>query len=311
MEGAELEHYTPKIVPPEVLAYGSTLAQLGVGKAGKLGALILRLEQDKSNGKTSVKDQYSRVPLYTQRALYLEEALSNMAYMYIISPSGGMLQGDRYRMDITLRNHAFAHITTQGATRIYRMEGNYATQIINIDVGEDCYFEYIPDQVIPYRDSRFYQEANLRVHDNATLLYSEIITPGRVASGEHFDYDICYMKAIAKDHTGGLKFTDVAILEPKKRDMKVFGVLSNHDIVGNMYIITKNKKLQEINTNVNAVLKAIPKVYGGATILPGNSGVGIRMLGDTASDLRYVIYEVVRVVRRIILDAPFSGIRKG
>ena len=311
MEGAELEHYTPKIVPPEVLAYGSTLAQLGVGKAGKLGALILRLEQDKSNGKTSVKDQYSRVPLYTQRALYLEEALSNMAYMYIISPSGGMLQGDRYRMDITLRNHAFAHITTQGATRLYRMEKNYATQIINIDVGEDCYFEYIPDQVIPYRDSRFYQEANLRVHDNATLLYSEIITPGRVASGEHFDYDICYMKAIAKDHTGGLKFTDVAILEPKKRDMKVFGVLSNHDVVGNMYIITKNKKLQEINTNVNAVLKAIPKVYGGATILPGNSGVGIRMLGDTASDLRYVIYEVVRVVRRIILDAPFSGIRKG
>jgi urease accessory protein len=288
------------------------LAQLGVGKVGKLGALVLRLEQDKDSGKTSVKEQYSRVPLYAQRALYLEEALSNMAYMYIISPSGGILQGDRYRMDITLRNHAFAHITTQGATRIYRMERNYATQIINIDVGEDCYFEYIPDQVIPYRDSRFYQEANLRVHDNATLLYSEIITPGRVASGEHFDYDICYMKAIAKDHTGGsLKFTDVAILEPKRRDMKVFGVLSNHEVVGNMYIITKNKKLQEINTNVNAALKAISKVYGGATILPGNSGVGIRMLGNTASDLRYVIYEVVRIVRRIILDAPFSGIRKG
>ncbi len=308
---ADLRHFTPKSVPPEVLAYSSTLAQLGVGKAGKLGALVLRLEQDKSNGKTSVKEQYSRVPLYTQRALYLEEALSNMAYMYIISPSGGILQGDRYRMDIALRNHAFAHITTQGATRIYRMERNYATQIINIDVGEDCYFEYIPDQVIPYRDSRFYQEANLSVHDSATLLYSEIITPGRVASGEHFDYDICYMKATAKDHNGRLKFTDVAMLEPKKRDMNVFGVLSNHDVVANMYIITKNKKLQEINIGVNAALKAIPKVYAGASILPGNCGVGIRMLGNTASELRNVIYEIIRVVRKIILDAPFSGIRKG
>jgi urease accessory protein len=310
MQETELEHYTPKTVPPEILAYDSPLAQLGVGKAGKIGALVLRLEQDKSNGKTSVKEQYSRVPLYTQRALYLEEALSNMAYMYIISPSGGILQGDRYRMDITLRKHAFAHITTQGATRIYRMEGNYATQVINIDVGEDCYFEYIPDQVIPYRDSRFYQEANLLVHDNATLLYSEMITPGRVASGEHFDYDICYMKVIAKDHNGGLKFTDVAMLEPKKRDMKMFGVLSNHDVVGNMYIITKNK-LQEINTSVNTALRAIPKINAGASILPSNSGVGIRMLGNTASDVRYVIYEVVRIVRRIILDAPFSGIRKG
>ncbi|MDQ5863632.1 MAG: urease accessory protein UreD [Thermoproteota archaeon] len=308
---ADLKHFTPKSVPPEILAYSSDLAQLGVGKAGKLGALVLRLEQDKSNGKTSVKEQYSRVPLYTQRALYLEEALSNMAYMYIISPSGGILQGDRYRMDITLRNHAFAHITTQGATRIYRMEKNYATQIINIDVGEDCYFEYIPDQVIPYRDSRFYQEANLTVHDSATLLYSEIITPGRVASGEHFDYDICYMKATAKDHNGRLKFTDVAMLEPKKRDMNVFGVLSNHDVVANMYIITKNKKLQEINMGVNAALKAVPKVYAGASILPSNCGVGIRMLGNTASELRNVIYEIIRVVRKIVLDAPFSGIRKG
>jgi urease accessory protein len=310
MEETELEHYTPKIVPPEVLAYDSPLPQLEVGKAGKLGALLLRLEQDKSNGKTSVKEQYSRVPLYTQRALYLEEALPNMAYMYIISPSGGILQGDRYRMDITLRRHAFAHITTQGATRIYRMERNYATQVINIDVGEECYFEYIPDQVIPYRDSRFYQEANLHVHDNSTLLYSEIITPGRVASGEHFDYDICYMKAIAKDHGGGLKFTDVAMLEPKKRDMKLFGVLSNHDVVGNMYIITKNK-LQEIKNSINTALKDIPNIYAGATILPSNSGIGIRMLGNTASDVRYVIYEVVKIVRRIILDAPFSGIRKG
>jgi urease accessory protein len=310
MQETELEHYTPKDVPPEVLAYGSSLAQLGVGKAGKLGALVLGLEEDKSTGKTSVKEQYSRVPLYTQRALYLEEALSNMAYMYIISPSGGILQGDRYRMDITLRKHAFAHITTQGATRIYRMEKNYATQIVNIDVGEGCYFEYIPDQVIPYRDSRFYQEANLHVHDDATLLYSEIITPGRVASGEHFDYDICYMKAIAKDHNDRLKFTDVAMLEPKKRDMNVFGVLANHEVVGNMYILTKNK-VQDINMRVNAGLQSIPKVYAGATILPNNSGVGIRMLGNTASDLRYAIYEVVRIIREIILDAPFSGIRKG
>jgi len=209
------------------------------------------------------------------------------------------------------RRHALAHITTQGATRIYRMERNYATQIVNIDVGEDCYFEFIPDQVIPYRDSRFYQEANLSVHDSATLLYSEIMTPGRVASGEHFEYDICYMKAIAKDHNGSLKFTDVAILEPKKRDMKVFGVLSNRDVVANMYIITKNKKLQEINIGVNEALKAEPKVYAGASILPSNCGVGIRMLGNTASDLRFVIYEIIRVVRKILLDAPFSGIRKG
>src|SRR5919197_3616547 len=150
---SNLEFYTPDDIPPEVLAYGSDLRQLGVGKAGKIGALTLRLEQNLENGKTVIKEQYSKVPLFTQRALYLEESLPSMAYMYIISPSGGILQGDRYRMDISLNNKAYAHITTQGATRLYRMEKNHATQIVNVIVNEDCYFEFVPDQIIPYRDS--------------------------------------------------------------------------------------------------------------------------------------------------------------
>lgn len=307
----KLEYYIPSSIPPEVLAYGSKLDQLGVGKAGKLGALILGLEKDKDNGKTSVKKQYSKVPLYTQRALYLEEALPSMAYMYIISPSGGILQGDRYRMEITLRNEAMAHLTTQGATRVYRMEKNFATQIVNIDVGESCYLEYVPDQIIPYRDSRFYQIANLHVHDTATLVYSEMVTPGRVASDEHFEYDICYMKAIGKNQNDNIRFYDVAILEPKKRNMGAFGILDKSDVFGTVYILTETKYVPELNEKINRELQSIPGIYGGASILLGNSGILIRLLGNTATDIRTAMFEVVRSVRKVVLNAPFSGIRKG
>src|SRR6478609_9124517 len=214
-----LDFYIPNDIPPEVLAYGSELAQLGVGKAGKIGALALKLELEPDVGKTVVKEQYSKVPLYTQRALYLEESLPSMAYMYIISPSGGILQGDRYRMDITLKNKAHAHLTTQGATRIYRMETNYATQLVNVAVDDGCYLEFVPDQIIPYRDSRFYQRVDLKVHENATMVYSEMIVPGRVASGESFEYDICYMKSQGRNQNHKLRFIDTAILEPKKADL--------------------------------------------------------------------------------------------
>ncbi|MGH9876051.1 MAG: urease accessory protein UreD [Nitrososphaerales archaeon] len=307
----KLEYYIPLRIPPEVLAYDSKLDQLGVGKAGKLGGLILGLEADKVTGKTSVKQQYSRVPLYTQRALYLEEALPCMAYMYIISPSGGILQGDRYRMDITLRNNALAHLTTQGATRIYRMEKNFATQIVNISVGEGCYLEYVPDQIIPYRDSRFYQIASLRVHDTATLVYSEMVTPGRVASGEHFEYDICYMKAVGTNQNDIIRFYDVAILEPKIRNMGAFGILEKYDVFGTVYVLTETKHLSELNEKINRELQSISGIYGGASMLPGNSGLLVRLLGTTANDLRTAMFEVVRSVRKAVLNAPFSGIRKG
>jgi urease accessory protein len=306
-----LAFYTPEDIPPEILAYGSVLSQLGVGKAGKIGALVLKLEHDPDRQKTVAKEQYSKVPLYTQRVLYLEESLPSMAYMYIISPSGGILQGDRYRMDITLKNDAFFHLTTQGATRLYRMDKNYATQIVNITVGEGCYFEYIPDQIIPYRNSRFYQEVTLNTHDNSTMVYSEMLVPGRVGSGESFEYDICYLKTNAKNQNGELRFIDIAMLEPKKKSIRNFGVLEGFDVVGTVYILTESKYIRELNDQINSMIESLPKIYGGATILPNNSGVMIRLLGAFATDVRIVIYEVVRICRKVILNVSFSAIRKG
>ena len=156
----KLEYYTPNDVPKEIQAYEAKVKQLGVGKSGKVGILDLEL-QGNSEGKTVVTRQFSQVPLQIQRALYPENSLPGMAYLYVISPSGGILQGDRYRTDVLLKNKAIAHITTQGATRIYSMNSNSASQMVNITVDENCYLEYIPDQIIPYKNSRYYQKVNL------------------------------------------------------------------------------------------------------------------------------------------------------
>lgn len=191
------------------------------------------------------------------------------------------------------------------------MDKNYATQIVNITVGEGCYFEYIPDQIIPYRNSRFYQEVTLNTHDNSTMVYSEMLVPGRVGSGESFEYDICYLKANAKNQNGELRFIDIAMLEPKKKSIRNFGVLEGFDVVGTVYILTETKYIRELNDQINSMIESLPKIYGGATILPKNSGVMIRLLGAFATDVRNVIYEVVRICRKVILNVSFSAIRKG
>lgn len=311
MDEPNLGFYIPTDIPPEILAYSSEVKQLEVGKAGKLGAIILGLERENGVGKTVVKEQFSRVPLYTQRALYLEESLPTMAYMYIISPSGGILQGDRYRMDIALKNNAIAHLTTQGATRVYRMENNYATQMVNISVDNGCYLEFIPDQIIPYKNSRFYQIVDLNVHENATLIYSEILMPGRVASGESFQYDICYMKALGKDQNDRLRFIDNAILQPKKNSMKAHGILGGFDVLASIYILTKANYLKQLNHEINSTLQNMSQILGGTTVLPNNSGVIARMLGNASGEIRTAIYELLKIVRRVVLNASFSGIRKG
>jgi len=305
----KLEYYTPNDIPSEIQTYETPVKQLGVGKAGKVGILDLELGKD-STGKTVVTRQFSQVPLQFQRALYPENSLPEMAYLYVISPSGGILQGDRYRTDVLLKNEAIAHMTTQGATSIYSMNSNFASQIVNITVDENCYLEYIPDQIIPYKNSRYYQKVNLNVHNNSTLIYSEILTPGRVAMGESFEYDICYLRTHCKNQNKKIRFLENTKIEPKKQRLTDFGILGENQVVGTVYILTKKEDVVELENTINEGIEKIKLVSVGTSILPDESGLIIRILGKRTDSVFDVIFKILEISRKKILKASFSKIRK-
>ena len=306
----DLKFCEPDDIPAIFSEYDKKIEQLDVGKSGKVGLLRLKFEENSDKNKTVITDQYSQVPLYTQKALYYDENLPNMAHLFIMSPSGGILQGDRYRMDISLANNAVSHITTQGATRIYKMNSNYATQLININVGKDCYLEFIPDQIIPFRNSRYYQKVSLNVDPSATLIYSEIIVPGRVAMGELFSYDLCYLKTIGQNIEKNIKFVDNCMLKPKNQNMNTLGMFCYHTVLASVYILTKNENALILNKKINSIIKNNDEVSGGSTILPNNSGLVVRLMCNSSEIIKTEIYDIVRIVRKEILDAEFTGIRK-
>ena len=292
--------------PIEVRKYNSKIEQLEVGKSGKVGILDIELKGNDQN-KTVITKQFSQVPLQIQRAVYPENSLPGMAYLYIISSSGGILQGDRYKTDIILRNNPTCHMTTQGATRIYSMNSNSASQMVNITLDENCYLEYIPDQIIPYQNSRYYQKVNLNIHDNATLIYSEVLTPGRIAMNENFDYDICYLRTYCKNQNNKFRCLENMKIEPKENNMKIKGILGKYDIVGTVYILTKKEKLQKLEKMIN---KKIEFITSGTSILPNESGIIVKILSNSTEEIYEKIYEIVKITRKEILGADFTKIRK-
>ena len=121
-----LEHCTPSDIPQEFLQYEGNVAQMNVGNGGMIGYLQLELQNDSDKQKTIITKKRTQVPLYVQKALHYDLDYPSMAHLFVLSPSGGILQGDRYRMDVVLKNNAISHITTQGATRIYKMQSKLA-----------------------------------------------------------------------------------------------------------------------------------------------------------------------------------------
>lgn len=305
----ETKFYTSNDIPPEFLQYEQKVKQLDVGRTGKMGAIKLTLERDPITNKTITTELFSKVPLQVQKVIYTEESFPQMAYVYIMSPSGGILQGDRLRIDIKLRKKALAHITTQAATKVYKMNKNYATQMINVLVDDGCYLELIPDQLIPYKNARFYQRVMMQVHDKATVVYSEIITPGRLASGECFEYDICYFKTIATDHDSKLRFIDAFLLEPKKQKLFNGFSIGQKSVLANMYILTKNVNAKTLSDDIHNILSE-NSVNGSSSVLPRSDGVFARMIANTSGEIKEAIDTIVNKVRKDVLNKPFTGVRK-
>ena len=297
----DLKFCFPEDVPSQFASFDGKIPQMDVGKTGKIGFLKLTLESDSQRNKTIITEQLSRVPLYVQKALYYDETIPSMAHVFVLSPSGGVLQGDRYRTDIELKNGAISHITTQGATRMYKMNSNYATQMINLNVGKNCYLEFLPEQLIPYKNSRYYQKATFKIDDSATLVYSETIVPGRVAMGELFDYDICCLKTLCYDDKQKIKFHDNCILEPKKQTMNSLGIFGNKTAHSMMYVVTKQECIEELYETVNQLFKDNDEIIGGASILPNNSGLSVRILSNSSEVNKITVYNIAQLVRKQII----------
>ena len=297
----DLKFCFPEDVPSQFASFDGKISQMDVGKTGKIGFLKLTLGSDSQRNKTIITEQRSCVPLYVQRALYYDESIPSMAHLFVLSPSGGVLQGDRYRTDIELKNGAMSHITTQGATRIYKMNSNYATQMINLNVGKDCYLEFLPEQLIPYKNSRYYQKATFKVDDSATLVYSETIVPGRVAMGELFDYDVCCLKTLCYDDKQEMKFHDNCILEPKKQTMNSLGIFGNKTVLSMMYVVTKKECVEELYEIINQIFKDNDEIIGGTSILPNNSGLSVRILSNSSEVNKIAVYNIAQIIRKQII----------
>ena len=148
---------------------------------------ILRLDVEERKGKTVAKNVYFQGALKVMRPVYHDE--SGQACYYILNPGGGYLDGDRYKMQISLKEQARLTLTTQSATKVYKTPNTHAYQETEIFLQAGSYLEYIPDPLIVYRHARYKQKNVIRMEKGATFLYSDIITPGWSPDGEQFSYD--------------------------------------------------------------------------------------------------------------------------
>jgi urease accessory protein len=272
-------------------------------EVGKFGVLRLRLAPRR--GRTVITDQYWRIPLQALPPSYQDG--DDEAYLYLLNPTGGIVQGDRLQTAITLEPGARAVISTQSATKVYRMDEAYAEETNHYTLEGDAVLECLPDQTIPFAGSRFYRSTHIDLDPAATLILTDLLAAGRVARGERFGFEQLFVQVDI--HVGGEPcVVDRLHLSPSDGAMDRLGLWNAHGYYGSLYAYSPRLD-DALATALAELIEGRDGVYGGAG-QPAPGFAVARVLGPTTWAVREALYDAWDLLRRRLVGKPARPLRK-
>jgi urease accessory protein len=292
---------------PEFARFQDEPQQMASGAVGKTGYLRLGFEQRGSH--TILADLDRRAPFMAQRALYPDPALPDQAWLFMITTSGCVLQGDRLALEIELAAGARAHVTTQSATKVHSMDANYAVQTQAITLAEGAYLEFMPEPLIPHRRARFLSDTRISIAPTATLLYGEIIQPGRKHHhpDEAFGATLLALTVEAARPGGEALFNERLVIDPARRPVRQTGVMGEFDVLGNVVLLAPKEVADRVHARVGAEVDADAGVAYGSCRLPNDAGLIFKALGRETADVKARVREFWAVVREEATGTPLPA----
>lgn len=284
----------------ELADYQDEPPQMASGAVGKCAYLKLGFER--RGKRTILADLDRRVPFMVQRALYPDVALPDQAWVFIITTSGCVLQGDRLAFDVCLAPGARAHVTTQSATKIHSMDANYAVQTQTIALADDSYLELLPEPLIPHRRARYLSDTRISIAPSATLLYGEIVQPGRKYHhvDEAFGATLLSLAVEAQRPDGSPLFSEKLVVEPAIRPVRQTGVMDSFDAFGNVLLLTPKDCAERVLARVEADVDFERGVASGACTLPNDAGLIFKALGRETAQVKAEVRRFWGIVREEI-----------
>ncbi|KMY51523.1 urease accessory protein UreD [Peribacillus loiseleuriae] len=266
----------------------------------------LRLDVEERQGKTVAKNVYFQGALKVMRPVYHDD--SGQACYYILNPGGGYLDGDRYNLQFSLKEKTKLTLTTQSATKVYKTPNQHAYQETEFILKKGSYLEYIPDPLIMYRNARYKQKNVIRMEQGATLIYSDIITPGWSPDGEQFSYDqLQLMNEVYMDDE--LVMYDHIKLNPAEQDMKAIGFMEGYTHLGSMIVIGEQTNADLLDRLYNSMSHDENEYRMGLSMLPVK-GFTIRVLANKTQTIERLFTECHQIISEAWFNTKPSFLRK-
>lgn len=144
----------------------------------------LQLDYRLESGRSVARHQHSG-PLRVLQSLYPEG--DSVCHNVLVHPPGGLVGGDTLELRITAQGAAHGLITTPGATRFYRSNGETATQRAHISLSDQARLEWLPLEAICYNQCQAENHLRLELAPQAEFLGWDVTALGLPLAGQPFE----------------------------------------------------------------------------------------------------------------------------
>jgi len=127
----------------------------------------LALDYTHASGRSVARFRHEG-PLRILQSLYPEG--DAVCHNVLVHPPGGLVGGDVLEIDIRAAAGSHGLVTTPGATRFYRSEGEPAAQRTTLAVAEGARLEWLPLEALCYSGCRAVNEVRLDVAPGGELI---------------------------------------------------------------------------------------------------------------------------------------------
>ncbi len=143
----------------------------------------LKLDYRRDGEHTLAHDQHEG-PLRVLQRLYPEGP--GICHHVVLHPPGGVVGGDELHLRATLTEGSHALITTPGATRFYRSEGQPALQSVRLHVHCGARLEWLPMETLAYSGCVAHSQVHMDLAPGAEMMGWDVLALGLPAAQQPF-----------------------------------------------------------------------------------------------------------------------------
>ena len=231
-----------------------------------------------------------RPPLHLAKAYHEDD----WEISILTSPTAGLLDNDLLEVAATVSAGAKAALISPAACRVHTMAAGYATVRQHYTVESGATLDVWPAPLILQKGAALRQVTRLDVAVDASVLLCEVVSPGRAAYGEAFEFTQ-WRSQLRIYREGSLLAYENFNCEPAQGDMADWQALYPNGSYASFYFLSPAALGDVIQTLHD--LETPDATIGASALRSG--GLGIKILAADGISLRKTIFLVRNLLIKV------------